>query len=481
MNSKVEKHRLVPAGIIFPFILLTSLFFIWAVPNNMTDTMLAAFKRIMSLNDTQTAWIQVVCYLLGYGCFALPGAIFIKKHTYKSGVLLGLGLCILGNLLFFPAMLVNNISSPLSFATYLFAIFVLFAGLSVLETATNAYVYSLGDPDTATRRLNLSQSFNPFGALSGVLVSQIFILSQLNTMTASQRELLTPSELVSIQNGELNAVTTAYLILGLIMLVLFLLILFTKMPKAQDEDKTLHLKATWGRLKRNKNYIWGVIAQFFYVGAQIAVWSFIIRYAMQQLNFDSVIASLGENPSQEVIIDALRRVEPLAGGFYSLCEFLGLDQLLPRTSEQAGATYYILSLILFVIGRFVSTWLMKYTRPVNILSGLGIMAIICSFLTIYGDGFAGVYALMGISGCMSAMFPTIYGLGMKELGEDTKIAGSGMVMAIAGAALLTQLQGILSDQTGSIKYAYWVPTIAFTIITVYSITIARSKKLGNGK
>lgn len=481
MNANVEKHRLVPTGILFPFILLTSLFFIWAVPNNMTDTMLAAFKRIMSMNDTQTAWIQVVCYLLGYGCFALPGAIFIKKHTYKSGVLLGLGLCIFGNLLFYPAMLANNISSPLSFATYLFAIFVLFAGLSVLETSTNAYVYSLGDPATATRRLNFSQSFNPFGALTGVLVSQIFVLSQLNTMTASQREAISTPELVSIQNGELNAVTTAYMILGLIMLVLFLLILFTTMPKAQDDDKSLNLKATWGRLKKNRNYMWGVFAQFFYVGAQIAVWSFIIRYAMQQLDFDTVIASLGDNPSQETIIDALRGVEPLAGGFYALCEFLGLNELLPRTSEQAGATYYILSLVLFVFGRFISTWLMKYTRPVNILSGLGILAVICSFLTIYGEGFTGVYALMGISGCMSAMFPTIYGLGMRGLGEDTKIAGSGMVMAIAGAALLTQLQGILSDQAGSIKFAYWIPAIAFIIITLYSFTIARSKELGNGK
>lgn len=481
MNANVEKHRLVPTGILFPFILLTSLFFIWAVPNNMTDTMLAAFKRIMSMNDTQTAWIQVVCYLLGYGCFALLGAIFIKKHTYKSGVLLGLGLCIFGNLLFYPAMLANNISSPLSFATYLFAIFVLFAGLSVLETSTNAYVYSLGDPATATRRLNFSQSFNPFGALTGVLVSQIFVLSQLNTMTASQREAISTPELVSIQNGELNAVTTAYMILGLIMLVLFLLILFTTMPKAQDDDKSLNLKATWGRLKKNRNYMWGVFAQFFYVGAQIAVWSFIIRYAMQQLDFDTVIASLGDNPSQETIIDALRGVEPLAGGFYALSEFLGLNELLPRTSEQAGATYYILSLVLFVFGRFISTWLMKYTRPVNILSGLGILAVICSFLTIYGEGFTGVYALMGISGCMSAMFPTIYGLGMRGLGEDTKIAGSGMVMAIAGAALLTQLQGILSDQAGSIKFAYWIPAIAFIIITLYSFTIARSKELGNGK
>ena len=482
MNTKnVEKHRMIPAGIMFPFILLTSLFFIWAVPNNMTDTMLAAFKRIMSLSDTQTAWIQVVCYLLGYGFFALPGAIYIKKRTFKSGVLLGLTLCITGSILFYPAMLVNEISSPLSFATYLFAIFVLFAGLSVLETATNAYVYSLGDPRTATRRLNFSQSFNPFGALTGVLASQIFVLSQLNTMTAGERTVLNGDELNAIQRGELNAVTMAYLILGVVMLALLLMIIFTKMPKAQDDDKSLDLKATWSRLKKNKNYIWGVVAQFFYVGAQIAVWSFIIRYAMQQLNFDAVIAALGANPSQEAIIGALRHVEPVAGGFYSLAEFLGLDALLPRTAEQAGATYYILSLILFVLGRFISTWLMKYTRPVNILSGLGILAVICSLLAIYGEGFVGVYGLVGISGCMSAMFPTIYGLGMRGLGDDTKIAGSGMVMAIAGAALLTQIQGILSDQAGSIKFAYWVPAIAFIIITYYSFTIARSKKLGNGK
>lgn len=476
MNSSVEKQRLVPAGIVFPFILLTSLFFIWAVPNNMTDTMLAAFKRIMSLSDTQTAWIQVVCYLLGYGCFALPGAIFIKKHTYKSGVLLGLGLCITGGILFYPAMLANNISSPLSFATYLLAIFVLFAGLSVLETAANSYVYALGDPRTATRRLNFSQSFNPFGALTGVLVSQIFVLSQLNTMSATERAALDEVHLVNIQNSELKAVTMAYMILGLVMLVLFLLILFTRMPKAQDDDKTLNLKATFGRLKRNKNYVWGVVAQFFYVGAQIAVWSFIIRYAMQQLQFDDVIAGLGSNASQESIIAALRNVEPIAGGFYNLTESLGIDALLPRTAEQAGATYYILSLVLFVIGRFVCTFLMKWIKPVNLLSALAVLGVACCLITIYGQGFIGVYALMGISGCMSLMFPSIYGIGMKGLGEDTKIAGSGMVMAIAGAAVLTQLQGILSDQSGSIKFAYWVPAIAFMIITYYSLTVARSKK-----
>jgi FHS family L-fucose permease-like MFS transporter len=477
MSNNKEKHRLVPSGIVLPFILLTSLFFIWAVPNNMTDTMLAAFKRIMSLTDSQTAWIQVVCYLFGYGLIALPGAIFIKKYTYKSGVLLGLGLCVLGTSLFYPAMQANAVSSPLSFATYLFAIFVLFAGLSVLETSTNAYVYSLGDPKTATRRLNFSQSFNPFGALTGVLVSQIFVLSQLNTMTANERVSLTPSELNSIQFSELNAVTTAYLILGVIMLLLLIMILLTKMPKAQDEDKNLNLKATFGRLKKNKNYVWGVVAQFFYVGAQIAVWSFIIRYVMQSLSLDSVIAGLGANPSQELIIETLREVEPVARGFYNLAERLGLDVLLPRTAEQAGATYYILSLLLFVIGRFVCTWLMKYTKPVNILSGLSLLAIIASLLTIYGEGFVGVYALVSISVFMSAMFPTIYGLGMRNLGEDTKIAGSGMVMAIAGAALLTQIQGIVSDQTSGISLAYWVPTVAFIVIAIYSLTIARKVEI----
>lgn len=476
-NNNTEKHRLVPEGIVFPFILLTSLFFIWAIPNNLTDTMLAAFKRIMSLTDTQTAWIQVVCYLLGYGCCAIPGAIFIKKFTYKSGVLLGLGLCITGAFLFYPAMLTIGINKFFCFGMYLFAIFILFAGLSVLETSANSYVYALGDPFTATRRLNFSQSFNPFGALTGVIASQVFVLSQLNTMSAADRAILNETELLTVQRTELHAVTMAYLVLGLVMLILFLFIFFTKMPRAQDEDKTLNLKATFNRLKRNKNYVGGVLAQFFYVGAQIAVWSFIIRYVMQQLNFDAIIAGLGNNPSSDAIIGALRGVEPVAGAFYSFCDWIGLDALLPRTAEQAGATYYIMSLILFVAGRFICTWLMKYTKPVNLLSALAILAVICSITTIYASGFVGVYALMGISGCMSLMFPTIYGIGMRDLGEDTKIGGSGMVMAIAGAALLTQIQGILSDQSGSIKFAYWVPAIAFIIITVYSFTIAREKEV----
>jgi FHS family L-fucose permease-like MFS transporter len=470
------KQKIIPGNLLWPFILLTTLFFSWAVPNNLTDTMLAAFKRIMSLSDSKTAWIQVVCYLLGYGFCAVPGALFIKKYTYKAGVMGGLGLYILGCFLFYPAMLCLTVNAEISFIMYLFAIFILFAGLSVLETSANSYVYAIGPEETATRRLNFSQSFNPFGAISGVVLSQVFILSRLNILTASERDAISAGELAAIQGAELNAVTMTYVCLGILMAVLLLLILFTRMPNLKEGGLKLDFAGTFRRLAGNKNYVWGVVAQFFYVGAQIAVWSFIIRYAMQQLDFDAVIASLGNSASPDGIVSALRSVEPVAGGFYSFCEWIGLDDLLPRTAEQAGATYYIMSLILFVLMRFVCTWLMKYVRVDRILTALSVTASVCCLLTIYGKGVAGVYALMCISGCMSLMFPTIYGTGIKGLGDDTKIGGAGMVMAIAGAAVLTQLQGILSDAS-NIMLAYWVPAVAFGWIAVYSVTVCRKQQI----
>lgn len=469
----MEKQRIIPKGIVWPFILLTSLFFAWAVPNNLTDTMLAAFKRIMSMSDSKTAWIQVACYLFGYGCFAIPAALFIKKHTYKSGVLLGLGMYALGTFLFYPAKLTASFNIDISFLMFLAAILVLFAGLSILETSTNSYVCAIGPEETATQRLNFAQSFNPFGAITGVVISQIFILSQLNTLSATERSLLPAADLEKIQGAELNAVTLTYVTIGVIMVGLLLAIWFTRMPKLKEEDKTLDIKRTLKRLLANRNYVWGVVAQFFYVGAQIAVWSFVIRYAMQQLKLDELIAGLGEGATTENIMSALRNVEPVAAGFYNFCEALGLDALLPRTAEQAGATYYIMSLILFVVGRFVCTALMRFIKPRTLLAILAIMAVVSSLLTVYGTGTTGLYALMAISGCMSLMFPTIYGIGIAGLGDDTKMGGAGMVMAIAGAALLTQIQGIVSDQMGSIQLAYWVPAIAFMVITYYATVVSR--------
>ncbi|MDR1779231.1 MAG: L-fucose:H+ symporter permease [Tannerella sp.] len=472
------EKRIIPKNLILPFALLTTLFFAWALPNNLTDTMLAAFKRIMSMSDSKTAWIQVVCYLLGYGCCAIPGALFIKRYTYKSGVLLGLSLYAGGCFLFYPAMLCLQINADVSFVMYLVAIFILFAGLSVLETSTNSYICAIGPEETATRRLNFSQSFNPFGAIAGVVISQVFILSQLNLFTASERAELPASQLAEIQGSELNYVTMTYVILGVVMFLLLLAILFTKMPNLKEGGQKLELAATFRRLIKNKNYVWGVVAQFFYVGAQISVWSFVIRYVMQQLDLNGVVASVGASASSAQVVDALRNVEPVAAGFYNVCEAVGLNDLLPRTAEQAGATYYIMSLILFVIMRFVCTWLMKYFKPRNILSALAAFAVIFCLLAVYGKGTMGVYALMCITGCMSLMFPTIYGTGIRGLGEDTKIGGAGMVMAIAGAAVLTQIQGIVSDSS-SIETAYWIPTIAFAIIAYYSIVVCKKLETEN--
>lgn len=465
-----NNDRIIPKGILWPYILLTTLFFAWAVPNNLTDTMLAAFKRIMSFTDSQTAWIQVVCYLLGYGCFAVPGAIFIKKYSYKAGVMLGLGLYALGTFMFYPASVVALENNIIGYLLFLLAILVLFAGLSILETSANSYVCAIGPESTATRRLNLSQSFNPFGAITGVVVSQIFILSNLNTRTAAERAVMSEADLAAIQMGELSAVTNTYMILGTLMLVILLAIALTKMPNLK-EGGALDLKGSFKRLVANRNYIWGVIAQFCNIGAQIAVWSFIIRYAMNNMGFNEIIASLGPNATPDMIISSLRGVEPIAGGFYSICDAIGLDALLPRTAEQAGATYYIMSLMLFVIMRFVCTWLMKYIDHRKILATLAIIAVFCCLGTVLGKGFFGVYCLMGISACMSMMFPTIYGMGIEGLGEDTKLGGSGMVMAIAGASVLTQIMGILSDKFGNIAVAYVVPAVAFAVIAYYAIVV----------
>ena len=471
----MEKNdRIIPKGILWPYILLTTLFFAWAVPNNLTDTMLAAFKRIMSFTDSQTAWIQMVCYLLGYGCFAIPGAIFIKKYSYKAGVMLGLGLYALGTFLFYPASVIALENNIVGYLFFLLAILVLFAGLSILETSANSYVCAIGPESTATRRLNFSQSFNPFGAITGVVVSQIFILSNLNTKTAAERAMMSDAELVAIQNTELSAVTNTYMILGAVMLVLLLAFALTKMPNLK-EGGSLDFKGSFKRLVANRNYVWGVIAQFCNIGAQISVWSFIIRYAMNNLGLNKVIASLGADASPDAIIAALRNLEPVAAGFYSVCDAVGLDALLPRTAEQAGATYYIMSLVLFVIMRFVCTWLMKYINHRKILAVLASVAVFCCLGTVLGKGFLGVYCLMGISACMSMMFPTIYGMGIEGLGDDTKLGGAGMVMAIAGASVLTQIMGLLSDKFGNIAVAYIVPAVAFAVIAYYAMVICKKQ------
>jgi FHS family L-fucose permease-like MFS transporter len=265
-----------------------------------------------------------------------------------------------------------------------------------------------------------------------------------------------------------------YIAVGLAMLLILLLIAFTKMPAMHEGDKVIDIRGTFKRLLRKRKYVWGVIAQFFYVGAQIAVWSYIIRYVMQALDLDAIIKGLGPDPSDPAVIEALRNIDPFASGFYNLTEFFGMDAMLPRTAEQAGATYYIISLVLFVAMRFVCTALMKYFQPRTILSALAVMAVILCFGTIYIEGIVGVYSLVGISACMSLMFPTIYGQTIHGLGNDTKMGGAGLVMTIAGGAVLTQLMGVMSGMVNNqIQYTFWIPLIAFVVVAFYSIRILR--------
>ena len=426
MTSTRIKEKLIAPGNLVPFILITSLFLLWGLANNMTDTLLAAFKRIMSMTDARTSLIQISCYGLGYFIFAFPAAIYIKRFSYKSGVLLGLGFYILGCLLFFPAKLTGN------YFHFLGALWILFGGLSILETAANPYIIAMGDAKTGTRRLNLAQSFNPLGSIMGVVISQIFILSELNTASATQRAAMSASDLQSIQHVELNAVTLTYVTIGFLLMILWFLIMIVKMPRASDAGSSINLKPTLKRLMKNKNYVLGVVAQFFYVGAQIGVWSFTIRYAMNALNLENSILPAGKTP------------------------------------EQIAATYYVASLILFASSRFVFTYLMKFFKPSSLLSFAAVMAILCSLVVMFGSGMVGVIALVAISGFMSLMFPTIFGQAVIGLGDDTKIGGSGLIMAILGGAVVTFFQGKVSDMTGSINFSYIIPLICFGFITYYA-------------
>lgn len=396
-----------------PFILVTSLFLLWGLANNMTDTLLSAFKRIMSMSDTQTSLIQFAFYG-AYFCLALPAALFIRKHSYKSGVVLGLCLYAAGAILFMPA------AKAASYGFYLIAIYIMAGGCSVLETTANPYILSMGSPETATRRLNIAQAFNPIGSILGILMSKYFILSDIS----------------------LYSISGTYATLGLVLIVILIVMLAIKMPGGQDRDGNVQgLGAVFGRLLRNKQYRRGVIAQFFYVGAQIGIWSFTIRIVMQELSI----------------------------------------------TEAPASTIYLVSIVGFCLSRFVYTWLMKFFAPTKLLLFGAAMSLACTAVVICtaGSGWLLVGALILISAFMSLMFPTIYGLALEHVEDpaagghpgDAKIGASGLIMAILGGAILTPLQGLLSD-TFSIHTSYLVPFICFAVVLSYAIYMNKSYKKG---
>lgn len=403
-----------------PFFLVALLFMLWGVANNMNDTLLAAFRRIMSMSDLQTSLVQFSFYG-AYFCFALPAAMFISRFSYKSGILLGLALYAAGTMLFYPA------GKAASYGFYLIAIYVMAGGCAILETTANPYILSMGAPETATRRLNIAQTFNPIGAVGGILLSRHFILSELNGADAAERGQMSAGQLAALQEHELTAVSGTYMLIGIILLALLVVIACVKMPGVKDDVAHTRIMTTFRSLWHNRRWRYGVVAQFFYVGVQTGVWSFTIRLAMEELG----------------------------------------------VLERDASMVFFYSIVAFTLFRFIFTWLMGYIRPVRLLVAASVAAIAFTVTVIFSHGWIAVGSLVAISACMSLMFPTIYGIALDGIGgEQAKIAASGLIMAILGGALITPIQAAVSDYAG-ISVSFTVPLLCFIVVLIYSTGIIR--------
>ena len=411
---------------VLPFILVTLCFALWGFANDITNPMVKAFSKIFRMSVTDGSLVQVAFYG-GYFAMAFPAAMFIRKFSYKSGVLMGLGLYAVGALLFFPAKLSG------SFYPFLAAYFILTCGLSFLETSCNPYIMSMGTEDTATRRLNFAQAFNPMGSLCGMFVAMNFIQARLNPLDTAQRAELPASEFEAIKQADLSVLIGPYLIIGIVILAMFLLILFTRMPNNADQNHEMNLGPTLRRLIRTKHYREGVIAQFFYVGAQIMCWTFIIQYGTRIFTAEGMSEQAAEVLSQR---------------------------------------YNIIAMIIFCCSRFICTFFLKY---INAGKLLGILAGAATLLTagvICLDGRVGLYCLVGVSACMSLMFPTIYGIALQGLGEDAKFGAAGLIMAILGGSVLPPVQASIIDKgvvagMPAVNFSFILPLICFIIIIIY--------------
>ena len=418
-NSAITKNPVVAKAIIIPFILITTCFALWGFANDITNPMVKAFSRILMMSNFEGSLVQFAFYG-GYFVMAFPAAMFIKRFSYKSGILMGLGLYATGALLFFPASL------SAQFWPFLVAYFILTCGLSFLETSANPYILSMGSSETATRRLNLAQAFNPLGSLMGMFTAQQLILAKLNMATSADRAAMNPAELATVTSSDLAIIRFPYIAIAIVILIMFVLNAITKMPRLQESDHQLHVGATLRRLLKNKRYYEGVIAQFFYVGAQIMVWTFIIHYATIELGMD----------------------------------------------EATAQGYNIAAMIIFASSRFISTFLLKYVSPGRLLMILAIGGLLLTLGTIFLQGKAGLYSLVGISACMSLMFPTIYGIALEGIGEDAKIGAAGLIMAILGGSVMPPLQGAIIDMGtvfdfSAVRVSFVLPLLSFMVITVF--------------
>ena len=434
-----NKKPLVPKKYLFTFILITSLFALWGVANDITNPMVAAFQTVMELSAAKASLIQFAFYG-GYATMAIPAALFIRKYSYKSGILLGLGLYAVGALLFIPA------SAYQEFSYFCFSLYILTFGLAFLETTANPFILSLGDKESSTRRLNLAQAFNPVGSLSGMAIASFIVLPHLLSDKRDEAGKiifgsLSEAEKTNIRLHDLAIIRDPYVAIGLVVLCIFIIIALTKMPKVSSEENTSEgthsLKETLTNLWNNTVYREGVFTQVCYVAAQIMVWTFIIQYA----------------------------------------DHLGIN-------KATAQVYNIIAMSLNLIGRFVGTYIMKFVNTRLLLTIFGIGASVCTLGAICIEGMFGLYSLILISLFMSIMFPSIYGIALENVdSQDTKLGAAFLVMAIVGGALMPPLQGMIIDQVVIMGYpavniSFVLPLICFLIIIVYGYRSFKRRMLG---
>ncbi|MEP1448989.1 MAG: L-fucose:H+ symporter permease [Paraglaciecola sp.] len=445
-----NKPQILEAKYIVPFLLVASLFPLWGFANDVTNPLVKAFKDIFMISNAQSSLVQFAFYL-GYGVMAIPAAIFIRRFSYKSGILFGLGLYAIGASLFIPA------SIYMEFSYFLAALWILTCGLALLETTANPYVLSMGHPDTSTQRLNLAQAFNPIGSLTGMFVASSYILSELRVEAFREQEKLAhpefaqmlpsevdgelthalsdfaqnnPLEHQAMQAADLVTVRGPYVAIAVVVAIMFFVFLFSKLPKTMGQAApltTTELKNTFQRLFANKCYLEGVVAQAFYVGAQIMCWTFVIHYGM---------TSVGLSASE-------------------------------------AQSYNMIAMGIFLASRFICTFLLGFIRPGQLLMLLALGGVVLSLGTIFVGGYTGLYCLIATSACMSLMFPTIYGIALKGMGEDASLASAGLVMAIVGGALMPPIQGSMIDGAAviegvpSVQTSFVLPLICFVMICLF--------------
>jgi len=416
-SSNVEKPHLFPTGKILPFILVTALFMFWGIAVNLNDVLIKQFMKSFELSRLAAGFVQTF-FFFGYFALAMPAAFIMRKYNYKTGLVIGLFLYAFGTFLFLPA------AKSGEYLFFLVALFVIASGLAFLETGANPFIATLGDPRTSEQRLNFSQSFNPLGAITGVLIGTVFIFSGIELSESEISNMKAGGEYDAYLQSEIMRLVIPYIVIGVVMIIWAFILIRTKFPKSADEQakEGTESKGRFRDLFKFPHFIQGVLAQFFYVGAQVGTWSFYIQY----------------------IQDYTGQPEKVAGYFLT------------------G------SLVAFGVGRFTATFLMKYIRPQKLMGIYGIINVILVAIGVIYPGWVGLWSVFFTSFFMSLMFPTIFALGIKDLGPNTKLGGSMLIMAIVGGAAFPPIMGLISDRTGSMALAMIIPLVCYIFIAYYA-------------